>query len=59
MKGRVRFGVRIFLAANELFQNIVRRAQFCEKLGFDSVLVDDHLLYGTDGCGAESVYNSG
>jgi phthiodiolone/phenolphthiodiolone dimycocerosates ketoreductase len=47
VKGRVRFGVRIFLAANEPFQNIVHRAQFCEKYGFDSVLIDDHLLYGT------------
>jgi len=48
VKGRVRFGVRIFLAANEPFQNIVRRAQSCEKLGFHSVLIDDHLLYGTE-----------
>jgi phthiodiolone/phenolphthiodiolone dimycocerosates ketoreductase len=47
VKGRVRFGVRIFLAANEPFQNIVHRAQFFEKQRFDSVLIDDHLLYGT------------
>jgi len=47
VKSPVKFGCRIFLAANEPFQNIVERAQFCEKHGFDSVLIDDHLLYGT------------
>ena len=47
MKNKVKFGCRIFLAANERFQQIVRRAQFCEKHGFDSVFIDDHLLYGT------------
>lgn len=26
---------------------MVRRAQFCEEQGFDSILIDDHLLYGT------------
>ena len=46
MKSQVRFGCRIFLAASEPFQNIIQRAQFCEKQGFDSVLKDDHLLYG-------------
>src|SRR2546425_12207402 len=48
MKSQVRFGCRIFLAANEPFQQIIKRAQFCEKYGFDSVLIDDHLLYGTE-----------
>ncbi len=47
MKSKVRFGCRVFLAANEPFQRIVEWAQFCEKHGFDSVLIDDHLLYGT------------
>ncbi len=47
MKERVKFGCRIFLSAHEPFQNIIQRAQFCEKQGFDSVLIDDHLLYGT------------
>ena len=47
MKNKVRFGCRVFLAANEPFHRIVERAQFCEKHGFDSVLIDDHLLYGT------------
>ena len=47
MKPPVRFGCRIFLASSEPFQRIIQRAQFCEKAGFDSVLVDDHLLYGT------------
>lgn len=47
LKNQVRFGCRIFLAANEPFQNIVQRARVCEKHGFDSVLIDDHLLYGT------------
>lgn len=47
MKDRVRFGCRIHLAANEPFQRIVERAQLCEKYGYDSVFIDDHLLYGT------------
>jgi phthiodiolone/phenolphthiodiolone dimycocerosates ketoreductase len=52
VKTRTKFGCRIFLAANEPFQNIVERAQFCEKHGFDSVLIDDHLLYGTEAAAA-------
>ena len=52
MKGRVRFGVRIFQAAGEPFDRIIQRAQFCEKQGFDSVLIDDHLLYGTGAAAA-------
>ena len=48
MKSQVRFGCRIFQAANEPFRHIVERARFCEKHGFDSVLIDDHLLYGTE-----------
>jgi len=47
VKNPVKFGCRVFLAANEPLQNIVQRAQFCEKHSFDSVLIDDHLLYGT------------
>jgi phthiodiolone/phenolphthiodiolone dimycocerosates ketoreductase len=44
---RIRFGTRVFLRSHEPFQNIVQRARFCEKLGFDSIFIDDHLLYGT------------
>lgn len=47
MKGHVRFGCRIFLTANERFSSIIQKAQLCEKYGFDSVFIDDHLLYGT------------
>ena len=47
MKNQAGFGCRLFRAANEPFQRIVRRAQFCEKHGFDSVFIDDHLLFGT------------
>src|SRR5215467_8152602 len=43
----MRFGARIFLRNGEPFINIVERARLCEKLGFDSVFIDDHLLYGT------------
>ena len=52
MKDQAEFGCRIFLAANKPFQHIVQRAQFCEKHGFDSVLIDDHLLYGTEAAAA-------
>ena len=48
MKRSAKFGCRLFLAAGEPFNRVIQRAQFCEKLGFDSVLVDDHLLYGTE-----------
>ena len=59
MKGRIRFGVRIFQAANEPFDQIVKRAKFCEKHGFDSVLVDDHLLYGTEAAAAPEPFRVG
>lgn len=58
MKSQVRFGCRIFLAANEPFQAVVRRAQFCEKHGFDSVLIDDHLLYGTEAAAAPEPFTT-
>lgn len=58
MKGRVRFGVRIFQAAGEPFDQIVNRAQFCEKQGFDSVLIDDHLLYGTGAAAAPEPFTT-
>src|SRR5437870_11740800 len=58
MKSHVRFGCRIFLAANEPFQQIIKRAQFCEKDGFDSVLVDDHLLYGTEAAAAQEPFTT-
>ncbi len=44
---RIRFGARIFLRSQEPFERLIQRARFCERHGFDSVLVDDHLLYGT------------
>lgn len=58
MKSRIRFGCRIFLGANEPFHRIVERAQFCEKYGFDSVLIDDHLLYGTAAAGAPEPFTT-
>jgi len=58
VKSKVRFGSRIFLAAKEPFQSIVKRAQFCEKHGFDSVLLDDHLLYGTDAASAPEPFTT-
>jgi len=58
VKSKVRFGCRVFLAANEPFQRIVERAQFCEKHGFDSVLIDDHLLYGTGAAAAREPFTT-
>ena len=58
MKNKVRFGCRVFLAANEPFHRIVERAQFCEKHGFDSVLIDDHLLYGTGDAAAPEPFTT-
>jgi phthiodiolone/phenolphthiodiolone dimycocerosates ketoreductase len=58
VKSRARFGCRIFLSAHESFQRIVQRAQFCEKHGFDSVLIDDHLLYGTDAAAAPEPFTT-
>src|SRR6266568_1259876 len=48
----------MFLAANEPFHRIVERAQFCEKHGFDSVLIDDHLLYGTEAAAAPEPFTT-
>ncbi len=58
MKSQARFGCRIFLATNEPFQRIVERAQFCERHGFDSVLIDDHLLYGTEAAAAPEPFTT-
>jgi phthiodiolone/phenolphthiodiolone dimycocerosates ketoreductase len=58
VKNQPRFGCRIFLAANEPFQRIVERTQFCEKQGFDSVLIDDHLLYGTEAAAAPEPFTT-
>lgn len=58
MKERVRFGCRLFLANNEPFQAIIRRAQFCEKQGFDSIVIDDHLLYGTEHAAAPEPFTT-
>jgi len=58
VKGRIRFGCRIFQAATEPHTNIINRAQFCEKQGFDSVLIDDHLLYGTKDAAAPEPFTT-
>jgi len=58
VKSQVKFGCRIFLAANEPFHQIIKRAQFCEKHGFDSVLIDDHLLYGTGAAAAPEPFTT-
>jgi phthiodiolone/phenolphthiodiolone dimycocerosates ketoreductase len=58
VKERVKFGCRIFLSAHEPYTNIVKRAQFCEKHGFDSVLIDDHLLYGTGAAAAPEPFTT-
>lgn len=58
MKNQARFGCRIFLAAGEPFVQIIKRAQFCEKHGFDSVLIDDHLLYGTEAAAAPEPFTT-
>src|SRR5881396_1392124 len=58
VKSKVKFGCRIFLAANEPFSHIIQRAQFCEKHGFDSVLIDDHLLYGTEAAAAPEPFTT-
>src|SRR5437773_4866308 len=58
VKDSVRFGCRLFLANAEPFQEIVERAQFCEKHGFDSVLIDDHLLYGTEAAAAPEPFTT-
>jgi len=57
-RSRVEFGCRIFLRATEPFTAIVERARLCEKLSFDSVLVDDHLLYGTGSAAAPEPFTT-
>ena len=58
MKHRVRFGCRIFLSAGEPFNKILERARFCENQDFDSVLIDDHLLYGTEAASAPEPFTT-
>jgi phthiodiolone/phenolphthiodiolone dimycocerosates ketoreductase len=55
---KVKFGCRIFLAANEPFKRMVERAQFCENQGFDSIVMDDHLLYGTEHAAAPEPFTT-
>src|SRR6266571_725853 len=54
----MRFGARVFLRSKEPFNNIIQRARFCERLGFDSVFVDDHLLYGTGEAAAQEPFTT-
>ncbi len=58
MKQSVKFGCRIFLSAREPFNRILERARFCERQGFDSVLIDDHLLYGTEAASAPEPFTT-
>ncbi len=58
MNHSVKFGCRIFLSAGESFKRIIERAQFCEKQGFNSVLIDDHLLYGTESASAPEPFTT-
>jgi alkanesulfonate monooxygenase SsuD/methylene tetrahydromethanopterin reductase-like flavin-dependent oxidoreductase (luciferase family) len=46
-KSGIKFGCRIFHKIDESFNQLVQRAKLCEKLEFDSVIIDDHVLYGT------------
>ncbi len=57
-KTRTRFGCRVFLKPNEPFSRIIGRARFCEKYGFDSVHIDDHLLYGTGSAAAPDPFTT-
>jgi len=47
VKTRLRFGSRIHTRSGEQFDALIHRARFLEENGFDTVLLDDHLLYGT------------
>ena len=47
MKTRLSFGSRIHIKSGEQFDKLVHRVHFLEPAGFDIVLLDDHLLYGT------------
>lgn len=57
-KRKVKFGCRIFHRSDEQFSELVRRAQFVEKQGFDSAIIDDHLLYGTKDASAPDPFTS-
>ncbi len=57
-KAKIGFGCRIFLKSREPFAGIVDRARFCEKYGYDSVFIDDHLLYGTDQASAPDPFTT-
>jgi len=47
VKTRLSFGSRIHIKSGEQFDKLVHRVHFLEPAGFDIVLLDDHLLYGT------------
>ncbi len=43
----LRFGVRLFQVSDESFRQVINRARLIEKASYDSIFLDDHLLYGT------------
>ncbi len=47
MYRNVKFGGRVHLTEGEDYSEIIDRSRFFEQHGYDAVLVDDHLLYGT------------
>ena len=59
MKTRLRFGSRIHLRFGEQFDELIHRARFLEENGFDTVLLDDHLLYGTSSAVALEPFSAG
>lgn len=54
----VRFGVRLFQASDESFPQVINRARLIEKAGYDSVFLDDHLLYGTSQAAAPEPFTT-
>jgi len=55
---RIRFGARLFHNSQEPFHRIVQRARYCEKHAYDSVTIDDHLLYGTSQAAAPEPFTT-
>jgi phthiodiolone/phenolphthiodiolone dimycocerosates ketoreductase len=59
VKTQLRFGSRIHTRFGEQFDALVHRARFLEENGFDIVLLDDHLLYGTASAIALDPFSAG
>ncbi len=58
MSRNILFGCRVHLGKGELFSKLIDRSTFIERHGYDLLLVDDHILYGTSNASAPDPFST-